>query len=325
MTATYAGQVVLVDPVGTLEPVRAALEGVPGLELVHAERLPRGAGIVAVLVPPEVPVGTAELRELPDLRVVAATATGYDHLDLKALSAAGVWATRCAGYCDEEVAEHAIAFTVDLLRGITLLDRSVHAGEWDYARAAPRRVGGAVLGIVGLGRIGREVARRAVALEMEVLAADPAVPESDLPGVRPTGLEELLGAADVVTLHAPLTPETRGLIGAHQLAAMRPSSYLVNCARAELVDRDALGEALRAGRLAGCALDVLAPEPPAADQPERSWPRTLINPHAAWYSPQSATEPYRRAGEAVAAVLQGREPRDAIARPQTNPTGGNRG
>jgi D-3-phosphoglycerate dehydrogenase len=325
LTATHSGQVVLVDPVGTLEPVRAALEGVPGLELVHAERLPRGAGIVAVLVPPEVPVGTAELRELPDLRVVAATATGYDHLDLKALSAAGVWATRCAGYCDEEVAEHAIAFTVDLLRGITLLDRSVHAGEWDYARAAPRRVGGAVLGIVGLGRIGREVARRAVALEMEVLAADPAVPESDLSGVRPTGLEELLGAADVVTLHAPLTPETRGLIGARQLAAMRPSSYLVNCARAELVDREALGEALRAGRLAGCALDVLVPEPPAADQPERSWPRTLINPHAAWYSPQSATEPYRRAGEAVAAVLQGREPRDAIARPQTNPTGGNRG
>ena len=325
MTATHAGQVVLVDPVGTLEPVRAALEGVPGLELVHAERLPRGAGIVAVLVPPEVPVGTAELRELPDLRIVAATATGYDHLDLEALAAAGVWATRCAGYCDEEVAEHAIAFTLDLLRGITLLDRSVHAGEWDYARAAPRRVGGAVLGIVGFGRIGREVARRAVALEMEVLAADPAVSESDLAGVRCTGLDELLGAADVVTLHAPLTPETRGLIGAEQLAAMRPSSYLVNCARAELIDRDALGEALRSGRLAGCALDVLVPEPPAADQPECGWPRTLINPHAAWYSPQSASEPYRRAGEAVAAVLQGREPRDAIARPQTNPTGGNRG
>jgi D-3-phosphoglycerate dehydrogenase / 2-oxoglutarate reductase len=325
LTATGAGQVVLVDPVGTLEPVRAALEGVPGLELVHAERLPRGAGIVAVLVPPEVPVGTAELRELPDLRIVAATATGYDHLDLEALAAAGVWATRCAGYCDEEVAEHAIAFTVDLLRGITLLDRSVHAGEWDYARAAPRRVGGAVLGIVGFGRIGREVARRAVALEMEVLAADPAVAESDLAGVRCTGLDELLGAADVVTLHAPLTPETRGLIGAQQLAAMRPSSYLINCARAQLVDRDALGEALRSGRLAGCALDVLVPEPPAADQPELSWPRTLINPHAAWYSPRSASEPYRRAGEAVAAVLQGRAPRDAIARPQTNPTGGNRG
>ncbi len=325
MTETRVQQVVLVDPVGTLAPVRAALAEVPGLELVHAERLPRGAGIVAVLVPPEVPVGPAELRALPGLRIVAATATGYDHLDLEAIAAAGVWATCCAGYCDEEVAEHAIAFALDLLRGITLLDRSVHAGEWDYARAAPRRVAGAVLGIVGLGRIGREVARRAVALEMEVLAADPFVSESALAGVRCTGLDELLRAADVVTLHAPLSPATRGLIGADQLAAMRSGGYLINCARAELVDRDALGDALRSGRLAGCALDVLVPEPPAADQPELSWPRTLINPHAAWYSPQSAAAPYRRAGEAVAAVLGGREPPDAIARPQTNPTEGNRG
>jgi D-3-phosphoglycerate dehydrogenase / 2-oxoglutarate reductase len=325
LTEPYVGQVVLVDPVGTLEPVRAALADVPGVELVHVEQLPRGGGIIAVLVPPEVAVGAAELSELPDLRIVAATSTGFDHLDLEAIAAAGVWATHCAGYCDEEVAEHAIAFALDLLRGITLLDRSVHAGEWDYARAAPRRVAGAVLGIVGLGRIGREVARRAVALEMEVLAADPAIAESDVLGVRCTGLSELLGAADVVTVHTPLTPETRGLIGAEALAAMRPGSYLINCARAELVDRDALGDALRSGRLAGCALDVLVPEPPAGDQPELSWPRTLINPHAAWFSPASANAPYRRAGEAVAAVLQGRAPPDAIARPQTNATGGNRG
>jgi D-3-phosphoglycerate dehydrogenase / 2-oxoglutarate reductase len=324
LTEPYVGQVVLVDPVGTLEPVRAALADMPGVELVHVEQLPRGAGIVAVLVPPEVPVGAAQLRELPDLRVVAATATGYDHLDLEAIAAAGVWATCCAGYCDEEVAEHAIAFAVDLLRGITLLDRSVHAGEWDYARAAPRRVAGAVLGIVGLGRIGREVARRAVALEMDVLATDPVVTGSDVPGVRCTGLYDLLRAADVVTLHAPLTSQTRGLIGANELAAMNPGSYLINCARAELVDRDALGDALRSGRLGGCALDVLVPEPPAAGQPELSWPRTLINPHAAWYSPRSATAPYRRAGEAVAAVLSGGEPRDAVARPQTTRTGGHR-
>ena len=156
-------------------------------------------------MPPEVPVGPAELRELPDLRIVAATSTGHDHLDLEAIATAGVWATHCAGYCDEEVAEHAIAFALDLLRGITLLDRSVHTGAWDYARAAPRRVAGAVLGIVGLGRIGREVARRAVALEMAVLATDPVVSETDLPGVRCTGLDELLRAAEVVTLHAPLT------------------------------------------------------------------------------------------------------------------------
>ncbi|MGO9821344.1 MAG: NAD(P)-dependent oxidoreductase [Solirubrobacteraceae bacterium] len=308
-------QVVLVDPLATLEPVAAALARLPRLDLVHARHLPRGGGIVAVLVPPEVPVGADQLAGLPDLQIVAATSAGFDHLDLEAIAGAGAWATHCPGYCDQEVAEHAIAFVLDLLRGVTFLDRSVHDGEWDYARAAPRRVAGAVLGVVGLGRIGREVARRALALEMSVLAADPAVQTSDLPGLQLTSLAELLDVADVVTLHAPLTARTRGMIGAKQLAAMGPGGYLVNCARAELVDHDALGEALRRGRLAGCAIDVLPREPPAPDQPELSWPRTLINPHAAWFSPQSATAPYRRAGEAVAAVLAGREPADAIVRP----------
>ena len=100
---------------------------------------------------------------------------------------------------------------------------------------------------------------------------------------------------------------------------MRPGAYLINCARAGLVDQDALGAALNSGRLGGCALDVLAHEPPASDEPELRWPRTLINPHAAWYSPAAATEPYRRAGEAVADVLGGREPADALARPARAP------
>jgi phosphoglycerate dehydrogenase-like enzyme len=129
------------------------------------------------------------------------------------------------------------------------------------------------------------------------------------------GLQELLAQADVVTLHALLTPETRGLIGARELAIMRPGSYLINCARAALVDQDALGAALQSGHLGGCALDVLGEEPPAPGEPALRWPRTLINPHAAWYSPAAAQEPYRRAGQAVAAVLAGREPPGALAGP----------
>ncbi len=221
--------------------------------------------------------------------MVAATSAGYDHLDLDAIAAAGAWATHCPGYCDEEVAEHAIALALDLLRGVTLLDRSVHDGAWNHP-----------------------------------LAADPVVTTPAPAGMRLVSLGELLGAADVVTLHAPLGDQTRGMIGAAQLAAMRGDAFLINCARAELVDNEALGEALASGRLAGCALDVLPREPPAPDDPELDWPRTVITPHAAWFSPRSATLPYTRAGEAVAAVLAGREPRNALVRPHTNTTGGNR-
>jgi D-3-phosphoglycerate dehydrogenase len=308
-------RVVLVDPVGGLEPVRGALAGYPGVSVERAGALPHGDEVVAVLVPPEVPVGRPALDALPGVRIVAATAAGYDHLDLAAISAAGAWATHCPGYCSEEVAEHAIAFALDLLRGVTLLDRDVHHGRWDLRAAPPRRVAGAVLGIVGLGAIGREVAVRGRGLGMRVLGYDPYVTAGEPDGVEVVTLGALLSQAEVVTLHAPLVPDEPPLLGTAELAAMRPAAYLINCARAGLVDSHALGEALRSGHLGGCALDVLDHEPPAGDEPALGWPRTLLSPHAAWYSPAAAIEPYRRAGEAVAAVLSGDEPRDVLARP----------
>jgi D-3-phosphoglycerate dehydrogenase len=308
-------RVVLIDEVGDAAAARAALAGHPDVEVQRADSLPAGDDIVGVLVGTEVLVGAGELTLLPSIRIVAATATGYDHLDLAAIAAAGAWATHCPGYCDDEVAETAIAFAVDLLRGVTLLDRSVHAGRYDHLDAPGRRIAGSVLGIVGLGRIGRAVAWRGHALGMRVLAADPVADAASAAPAELVELDELLATADVVTLHALLTPQTQGLIGAAQLALMRPDAYLVNCARSALVDHAALGDALRAGRLGGCALDVLPQEPPAPDEPALQWPRTLINPHSAWYSPQSSGAPYRMAAEAVAAVLEGREPAATLARP----------
>jgi phosphoglycerate dehydrogenase-like enzyme len=308
-------RVVLIDEVGDVDAVRAALDAHPSVAVERRNALPDGDDVVAVLVGTEVTVGARELAGLPSVRIVAATSTGYDHLDLTAISAAGAWATHCPGYCDDEVAEHALAFALDLLRGVTLLDRSVHAGRYDHLDAPGRRVAGSVLGVVGLGRIGRAVAWRAHALGMRVLAADPFVDASAAAPAELAELDTLLAAADVVTLHTLLTEQTYGLLGAAQLAIMRPDAYLVNCARSALVDHAALGEALQAGRLAGCALDVLPHEPPAPDEPALHWPRTLINPHAAWYSPESSSAPYRIAAEAVAAVLDGREPAAALARP----------
>ena len=310
-------RVVLIDEVGDVDAARGALSGHTDVAVERADRLPAGDDVVGVLVGTEVTVGPRELAALPSVRIVAATATGYDHLDLAAIAAAGAWATHCPGYCDDEVAKHAIAFALDLLRGVTLLDRSVHAGRYDHLDAPGRRVSGAVLGIVGLGRIGRAVAWRAAALGMRVLAADPMVDPAVAAPAELVELGVLLAAADVVTVHALLNEETQGLIGAVQLALMRPDAYLVNCARSALVDHEALGEALRAGRLGGCALDVLPDEPPAAEEPALRWPRTVINPHSAWYSPESSGAPYRIAAEAVAAVLEGREPAAALARPLT--------
>jgi phosphoglycerate dehydrogenase-like enzyme len=308
-------RVVLVDEVGDIEASRAALAAHPEVAVERADHLPEGDDVIGMLVGTEIPVGARELAPLPALRIVAATATGYDHLNLAAIASAGAWATHCPGYCDDEVAETAIAFAVDLLRGITLLDRSMRAGRYDHLDAPGRRVAGSVLGIVGLGRIGRAVAWRAAALGMRVLAADPVVDAAAAAPAELVALDELLAAADVVTLHALLTPQTEGLIGAERLALMRPDAYLVNCARSALVDHAALGEALRADRLGGCALDVLPEEPPDPEEPALQWPRTLINPHSAWYSPQSSGAPYRIAAEAVAAVLDGREPDHAVARP----------
>jgi D-3-phosphoglycerate dehydrogenase len=308
-------RVILLDPAGELDAVAEGLGDLPDVELERAHRLPAGPGVVAVLVPPEIPVGATELARLPDVRLVAATATGFDHLDLEAIAAAGAWATHCAGYCDDEVADHAIALAVNLLRGVSALDATVRSGLWELAPVRPRRIAGSTLGIVGLGRIGREVALRGLALDMRVRAHDPLLDSSPVPDVELVSLPELISDVDVLTLHCVLTPQTRGMIDAAALAGMPPGAYLVNCARAALVDHDSLGQALRSGHLGGCALDVLPAEPPGPDEPAFAWPRTIINPHAAYYSEHSARLPYRRAGEATATVLQGCEPRDVLARP----------
>jgi D-3-phosphoglycerate dehydrogenase len=305
-------RVVLLDPAGALDAVAEGLGDLPGVVVERAEAVPSGPGVVAVLVPPEIPVGASELARLPDVRLVAATATGFDHLDLEAIAAAGAWATHCPGYCDDEVADHAIALAVNLLRGVSALDGTARAGSWKLEPVLPRRIAGSVLGVVGLGRIGRQVALRGVALGMRVRACDPLLESAPVDLVS---LPDLLADVDVLTLHCVLTPETRGMIDAAALAAMPPGACLVNCARAALVDHAALGEALRSGHLGGCALDVLPVEPPAPDEAAFTWPRTIINPHAAYYSAHSARVPYRRAGEATADVLCGREPRDVLARP----------
>jgi D-3-phosphoglycerate dehydrogenase len=309
-------RVLVVDPTWELAWAENVLREAE-VVVEKAER-PEGDDVVGLLVCPDVRVGRDELERLPGLEAVATNSTGFDNLDVETLAAAGVWCSNVSDYCTEEVAEHTIALVLALLRGIVDLDGEVRAGVWDLVAHPPRRVAGARLGVVGFGQIGQAVARRALGLGMDVLGHDAYVPAQTIraAGAEPAArLHDLLSGSDVVTLHMPLTDETRELIDADAIAAMPQGSFLVNCARGALVDHQALGEALRSGHLGGAALDVLPVEPPPEDEPARSWPRTILNPHAAWYTEEAALKPYQLAAHDLMLALTGREPVHALARP----------
>lgn len=286
-----------------------------GLDAWFAAEVPAGPDIVALAVAPPVRVTAAHVAALPDLRVVAAASAGYDHIDVAAVAAAGARATHTPGYCDIEVADHAIAMACVLLRRLHVADAMVRRGVWSSRTVGARRITGSTIGVVGLGRTGTLVAQRAASLSMRVLSWAPRTPEAKtraLAAVPCETLEELLSASDVVTLHLPLTPETKGIIDADALAAMRPGSYLVNCGRGELVDHNALRDALESGHLAGAALDVLDMEPPPENHVAFSLPNTIITPHLAWLSPESEFASYEMAAHAIADVLHGRPPRNPV-------------
>ena len=263
-------------------------------------------------------VDEADLERLPSLRVIATGSVGYDHIDVAAARRRGVWVTNVPDYCIDEMADTTIALALALVRGVVALDRSVREGGWDDHAAGPlERVAGTRLGVVGFGRIGRAVAARARALGMEVWAHDPALGAADVAdaGARAVTLDELLEGCNVVTLHVPGTPDTANLIGARELGLMPRGAFLINTARAALVDEDALLDALDTGALGGAAVDVLRDEPPAPDRPAPRHPRLIVTPHAAWYSPRAEREVYRRAAIAVRAVLEDTVPSGAVVTP----------
>jgi D-3-phosphoglycerate dehydrogenase / 2-oxoglutarate reductase len=306
-------RVLVADPAYSLEEVESILgNGV----LVAAAAPPwEGEDVVGLLTGPDFAVGEAEFARLPALKVVATCSVGYDHLDLEAAAARGVWACNVPDYCVEELADSSLALLLALLRGVVALDRGVREGKWDHTVAGPLpTLKGTKLAVIGFGRIGRELAARALALGLEVWAVDPHVPDEDVAaaGVRPAALEEALETCTAFSLHALLTPETRGLIGADELARMPWGSFLVDTARAALVDFDAVLAALDSGQLAGAAFDVLPVEPPSPDAPAPERPTLIVNPHAAWYSQATEHEAYRRPAIAVREALEGRKPADAL-------------
>jgi len=318
-------EVVLLDRLNRADLVAEVIEArAPGLDVrvrVSAE-VPSGRGVHALLAGPLTPVTVDDLKGLPDLRVIAVTSAGSDHVPVAEAAAAGIWVTTSAGYSTEEVAESALAMGLDLLRGITRADRAVRDGKWNSVAGRGRRVAGTRWGLVGAGRIARSLARRLVALDVQVSAWDPRTDPVEVnAAVRMVpSLDDLLAGSDVLSLHLPLTPERRGLIGARELALLPEGAYVINVARGDLLDHAALGDALSSRRLGGAALDVFPVEPIPAGDPLRDLPRTILTPHAAWYSPQSVILPFEWAAEDVADVLSGRRPSRVLAEPDSGTT-----
>jgi len=253
-------------------------------------------------------VTPAVIDNAPDLRVVARYGVGVDNIAVDSASARGIPVTYVPDYCVAEVAEHALALLLAQARGVARYNASVKARTWDLGVAAPlRRIEGQTLGLIGCGRIGARLAAKAVGLGLRVLAYDPA-PVAPPPGVVSASFDEVLGQSDFVSVHVPLTPATRGLIGESALRQMKPTAYLVNTARGGLVDTTALVRALREGWIAGAGLDVLPQEPIAADDPLLDLDTVVLTPHVAFYSEESLADLRRRTAQSVVDVLADRAP-----------------
>jgi D-3-phosphoglycerate dehydrogenase len=226
---------------------------------------------------------TADLLENPGrLRAIVRAGVGVDNIDVAAATRKGIVVMNTPGGNTFSTAEHTMTLLLSLSRQIPAADASVRQGKWEKNKFIGCQLAGKTIGIIGLGRIGREVARRAAAFDMKVVGYDPflAPDKAGQLGIEAlSGLDELLPRCDFLTVHTPLTDETRDLIGARQLALLKPGARILNCARGGIINEQALIEALQSGRLAGAALDVFVQEPPPADHPLLKLPNVVITPH----------------------------------------------
>jgi phosphoglycerate dehydrogenase-like enzyme len=273
-----------------------------GAELVEAQCRTEDAVIEAArdcdaLLVQYAPIGDKVLAALPRVGLVSRYGAGYDTIDTAACARHGVWVANSPDYGVGEVATHALAMALALLRHLAIYDRDVKAGRWSYLSPGTiRRASDLTVGILGLGRIGKRFAHLARNCFARVIACDPYIIDGDFPAyVQRVGLEALFEQADLVSLHVPLTDETRGMVGTRLLGLMRRGSMIVNTARGAVVEIDALTARLNDGTLDGAALDVLPVEPVSGEHPLARHPRTLLTPHAAFYSTAAEVELRRKA------------------------------
>jgi D-3-phosphoglycerate dehydrogenase len=251
------------------------------------------------------------LAKLPRCKVIGRTGLGVDNIDVPAATARGIVVTYVPDYCLREVSDHAMTLLLALARKITLSNKLVQSGRWELPPIVPvHRLEGRVLGLVGFGNIPRAVAPKAKAFGLKVITHDPYVSKDVLAsaGVEGVSFDDLLSRSDFVSVHAPLTPATRGLINATALARMKAGAMIINTARGPLIDEAALIAALDSGHLGGAALDVVTTEPLAKDSPLLGRDNVILTPHTAFYSVEALVELQTKCATDVARVLSGEPP-----------------
>ncbi|GAB2897571.1 C-terminal binding protein [Paralcaligenes sp. KSB-10] len=281
-----------------------ALYRAAGVEVVVAqcrsedEVIAASAGCQGLLVQ-YAPVNAKVFAARPEIRIVSRYGAGFDTVNVADAKAHGVWVGNSPDYGVGEVATHALAMMLSLLRHIAFYDRDIKAGTWHFTSTGKmQRVSDMTVGILGLGRIGKRMAHISRNSFKRVIACDPYIIDGDFPAyVERVSIEDLFTQADAISLHVPLNDQTRGIVNARLLGLMKPGSVLVNTARGPVIDVQALLAALNAGKLDGAALDVLPVEPPEIDARIVQHPRVLLSPHAAFYSVVAEKELRRKAAQ----------------------------
>jgi D-3-phosphoglycerate dehydrogenase len=297
----------------------AVFERYDDIEAVATETLPPDrlmeeiADCDGVVVRSPTKVTAEVIAAAGKLRFIGRAGVGVDNIDLEAATARGIVVMNSPGGNTVSTAEHTIALILALVRRVPQAHRSVTGGAWDRKAFRGTELSGKTLGVVGLGRVGREVVRRMRAFDMRVLGADPYVDGDTAAGLgaERVDLETLLRESDVVTVHVPLSRETAGLIGPREMAMMRDGAFLVNCARGGLVSEAALVEALDSGKLAGAAVDVFEKEPPG-DHPLFRHPRCVFTPHVGAATAEAQVRVAVEAAECVAVALTTGKTRNAV-------------
>lgn len=252
------------------------------------------------------PINRKVIETLSQCRIIVRYGAGYNNVDVEAATEAGIAVANNPDYCIDEVATHALTLLLACHRQLGPLMTDVRNGIWDPMKTMKPmpRLSEQVAGIVGYGRMGRRLASLVRPLVSRVLVYDPFV-AADEPGMEFATLETVLSASDFVSIHAPLNDKTRHLIGAGELRLMKPTAFLINCSRGEIVDERALTRALENGQIGGAALDVFETEPLPAEHPLRGFPNVLITPHAAWFSSTADYELRARPARMITDYLQG--------------------